>query len=416
MPTPFYAGEFKFPQRDHSKPLRWKTRREERKLEVRTKNLLFDKDLRPPDHYTIGQYTGLCLLIQFPDVNETLPQQEVDDFCNQPGYTRYGNHGSVYDYFFAVSGGKLEYTNIISSYYTAQHAKSYYTDEQYEDGIKARELITEALNNLVQSGFDFSMLSSDSGGYVFAINAFYAGSVENRWPKGLWPHSASLDQPFELASGKWAYDYQVTNLEDELSLGTFCHENGHMLCSFPDLYSYDNQQKGNGVYCLMCLGGNLDPKRPAQVGAYLKFEAGWVDSFTHINGAMSAAIRSDKNDFFMFSRNDHEFFIIENRQQSGYDAALPDKGLAIWLINTFGDNTERIPNVTFECSLIQADGKRQLDTGENSGDEADLFRKGSNDHFGPSTIPASNWYDGKSSGLDIREISVPQVQMSFSIH
>jgi hypothetical protein len=31
----------------------------------------------------------------------------VDDFCNKPGYTGFGNNGSVYDYFLEISGGAL---------------------------------------------------------------------------------------------------------------------------------------------------------------------------------------------------------------------------------------------------------------------------------------------------------------------
>ena len=35
---------------------------------------------------------------------------------------------------------------------------------------------------------------------------------------------------------KIARDYQMTDMTDELSLGTFCHENGHLIGDFPDLY------------------------------------------------------------------------------------------------------------------------------------------------------------------------------------
>ena len=33
-------------------------------------------------------------------------------------------------------------------------------------------------------------------------------------------------------------DYQITDMGNRLTLGTFCHENGHMVCDFPDLYPY----------------------------------------------------------------------------------------------------------------------------------------------------------------------------------
>jgi hypothetical protein len=50
----------------------------------------------PPQRQTFGDFVGLCLLIQFPDVAGTIPREEVEAFCNQPGYNGFGNNGSVY--------------------------------------------------------------------------------------------------------------------------------------------------------------------------------------------------------------------------------------------------------------------------------------------------------------------------------
>ncbi len=35
-----------------------------------------------------------------------------------------------------------------------------------------------------------------------------------------------------------------------LRLRTFCHESGHMLMGWPDLYDYEYDSKGSGAYCL----------------------------------------------------------------------------------------------------------------------------------------------------------------------
>ena len=59
---------------------------------------------------------------------------------------------------------------------------------------------------------------------------------------------------FELGPGKLGRDYQITNIGTELTLGTFCHENGHMVCDYPDLYDYGYESSGVGAYCLMCAG------------------------------------------------------------------------------------------------------------------------------------------------------------------
>ena len=93
---------------------------------------------------------GLCLLIRFPDVAETITRQQVDDFCNQPGYTGFGNNGSVRDYFVAASENRLRYTNVVTAYHTAAHNRSHYTDPAIPYGQRAQELIHEALAGLTR--------------------------------------------------------------------------------------------------------------------------------------------------------------------------------------------------------------------------------------------------------------------------
>jgi M6 family metalloprotease-like protein len=134
----------------------------------------------PPQRPTVGTYVGLCLLVQFPDVPGTITREQVEAFCNRPGYTGSGNNGSVYDYFLESSSGKMQYTNlVVPSYYTAKNPRAYYTDEQIEMPIRARELIVEALDHLRSEGFDFSQLTTDDEDYVYALNVFYAGRCVN---------------------------------------------------------------------------------------------------------------------------------------------------------------------------------------------------------------------------------------------
>ena len=61
--------------------------------------------------------------------------------------------------------------------------------------------------------------------------------------------------------------YLLTGLgssPSDLTIGTFCHENGHLLCRFPDMYDYGNRDgdgvksAGIGSYCLMGAGNHLN--------------------------------------------------------------------------------------------------------------------------------------------------------------
>ena len=398
---------------------RWEERRRRRKTAQQNAMLAAtapDVAPAPPQRPTVGTYVGLCLLVQFPDVPGTISQEQVEAFCNQPGYTGFGNNGSVHDYFLEISVGKMQYTNLVAPYYTARHPRAYYTDPQIEYGTRARELIVEALDHLRSEGFDFSQLTKDNEDYVYATNVFYAGHGVNKWREGLWPHASALESPYPLMSGKLAYDYQITDMGDQLTLGTFCHENGHMTCDFPDLYDYGGDSEGVGGYCLMCVGGSVVRTNPTHVCAYLKHEAGWGESVTPITDGLTATATAGENEFFIHAKNQAEYFIVENRFQEGRDQHLTDSGLAIWHADLRGSNSNQAgtPSAHYECALMQADGENDLENNENIGDDKDLFHAGGNDCFGNTTRPNSKWWNGAPSGLEIHSIGPPSREITFS--
>jgi hypothetical protein len=185
----------------------------------------------PPEDHTTGDFVGLCLLVEFPDVPGTIPRDEVEAFCNESGYGGFGNNGSVRDYFTEASGGKLTYRNVVTASYRAKYPRAHYTDETIPQPERAWELIGEALDHLLAGGFDFTGLTTDNADFVQALNVFYAGPRVNNWGKGLWPHASHLESPFQVAPGKFLFDYQITNMGNRLTLRTFCHENGHMIAT-----------------------------------------------------------------------------------------------------------------------------------------------------------------------------------------
>jgi len=395
------AAQLAGPQR------RWEVRRQERRAALRQLNGPSAAPLAAARAAVTGDYKGLCILIQFPDVPATIARQEVDDFCNLSGYTGNGNNGSAYDYFASVSDGVLRYKNLVTSYYTAAHDRSYYADPSILFGERTRELILEALTSLRTGGFDFSSLTGDASGFIYALNVFYAGERVNNWSEGLWPHSWSLAAPFDATSTKKFSDYQITNMGSALTLRTFCHENGHMLCDFPDLYDYGRQGAGVGHFCLMCNGGS--DLNPTQVSAYLKNLAGWTTRATALSPGSSASVRAGTNDFLFHRKTATEYFILENRQQSGRDASLPDAGLVIWHVDELGsnENEQMTAALHYELSLEQADGRFDLELRSNYGDASDLYGSPTAVKFGDTTVPSSKWWDGSASGLSIVDVSLP---------
>jgi M6 family metalloprotease-like protein len=389
---------------------RWETRRSRAKDALR---MAIGGELgAPPSRQTVGEYQGLCLLIQFPDVPGTISRQEVANYCNLHGNNGYGNNGSVYDYFLDNSLGRFKYTNVVVDYYTASKPRAYYTDPNVAQPIRTRELVTESLNNLRAKSFNPAPLSTDDEGYIYAVNVFYAGARVNNWGQGLWPHSSHLASPLYLDANHKAFDYQITNMGSALTLATFCHENGHMVCDFPDLYDYQHDSNGAGAYCLMCSGGQSDPKNPAQICGYLKLQAGWgtANAFSDTN-----TVEGERNVFFVHRKDAREYFLAELRVNRGRDASLPSTGLAVWHIDELGSNNNQqmTAGSHYECALEQADGLFHLEHGSNLGDTKDLFYLGNRTSFSPVTTPAATWWDGTSAKLEITEVSAPIAPMTF---
>ena len=323
----------------------------------------------PPGGTTLGNFTGLCLLVDFPDQPGEITPAQVDALCNQPsGYTEYGNACSVNEYFRIQSNGRFNYNNTVTAYVRMPKPKTYYDNNQ-DDGTKPRELVTTALDILMAQGFDFTRLSRDASGYIRAMNIFYAGECASGWSLGLWPHSWNINPKLvDAANGIFASRYQMSDMGAEMYIGTFCHENGHMVCGYPDLYSYLNGSSIVGRYSLMAASGST---HPGHVDPYLKMKSGWADiqevgSATHAYGLL----QEDRNFFYKHTNpaNSREYFLVENRHNTGYEgpygggtsAVAPGLGLAVWHVYEDGSNTYSsiqgggTYDVPYEAFIIEA--------------------------------------------------------------
>ncbi|MBE0695391.1 MAG: M6 family metalloprotease domain-containing protein, partial [Anaerolineaceae bacterium] len=200
-------------------------------------------------------------------------------------------------------------------------------------------------------------------------------------------------------------------------IGIMVHELGHDL-SWPDLYDTDGSSQGVGRWSIMGSGSwngiTYDGDTPALPDAYLKWYQGWIQPIHPGNGATYLLNQaSDSKDVlamgvvkaaatweFMSHSGSGEFFLVENRQLSGYDAGLPSCGILIWHIdetrtytNSANANESR-PLVELE----QADGLHDLYYGYDRGDAGDPYPGSTHKYnFGYATNPNSRYYSGSDS-------------------
>lgn len=375
-----------------------------------------NKSVKPLAAPMTGTVKGLALLINFPDQTSSIGKTEIENMLNQSGYTGYSNNGSVRDYYYNVSGGALTYTNYVAGFYTAKNPKSYYTNPNVEFAQRAMELVKEALQWLDSQGYDFSTLSTDSSKNILAINCYYAGAPDSDWGKGLWPHQGWVYPKYSV-DGVYCYKYQMSDIGSSLSIGTTVHENGHMVCGWPDLYDYDGDSAGDGTFCVMSY---CDDKNPQVPNPYFRNMAGWMSytSLNNIAGGSQVTINAGSlGAYYWTGFNSNEFFLVENIRRTGRWATLPGEGLIIWHIDTTGDNSynQMTSSQHFIVSVEQADGSYHLERNQNSGESKDLYYSGNKTQFDNTTTPNSNWWSGSASGLKISNVGSIGNSITFTL-
>jgi len=363
-----------------------------------------------------GQVRGLTVLVDFDDVRTNIATADVEAMLNSDNYNGNGNFCSVMEYFQIVSSGKLTYTNLVVGPVRLSKRRSHYITS-----LLVREAMDLVVNDL---NIDLSQFDSKNEGVVDAMNFLYAG--ESQYDGELWPHNSV--QNLQYGNMRTHY-YQLTGLgfhTIDLRIGTICHENGHLLCRFPDMYDYGKRDgdheksQGIGIYCLMGSGNHLNQKRtPSPVCGYLRELAGWIDHVIDLNVPGSYTAEHGRYDTVMKYNTGkaNEYFIVENRTRMGLDSHLPSTGLAVLHCDTLGSNEwqEGTRNRHYQCALLQADGHLDLENNRNPGDEGDLFKAVSGVALSDATIPASREWDGTDSGLLVRDISGPGQAVSFSV-
>lgn len=369
-----------------------------------------------------GKVNLLAICIEYPD----LPHSEnVEYFYNLLNVGVDGNP-SFRDYFLENSYGKMDISVDVVGWVQAENNYSYYGDDQGK--TRSRELVKEAIRAGEQQGVDYSQYDNDNDGDVDGVIIIHSGpgAEEGSRREYVWSHRWSI--PFEYYDNKFIFDYMIQPetrrgavYDYSVGIGIFCHEFGHLL-GLPDLYDVDlnnGQSNGIGNWGLMGLGqwlGNED--YPSAMTAWSKESLGWVEveNITQDLGryTLNASSQSAKV-YRIDTEHSNEYFLLENRQLTGFDQYQRGSGMAIWHINT--DKTSLYPSSNSVngdeslkgVDLEEADGNADLDASVNRSDAGDLFPGSSEQRaFNVFTNPTSESYarfnNSTETGISIEEI------------
>lgn len=380
---------------------------------------------------SVGDVQGVVILVKIRDSGTPVPWFDIDAFFNASGT---GLH-VVRQYFSDVSGGALQYTNYVDDgtylndlpEHPGYHL-SYRPWAQYHASPSGElTLIVEALRALDAAGFDYSGFDANADGCIDAITVLYTGQPIGYRDGRLWKNV-----PFVSDEGMSARNCAIYRMDAAVpSFSGVCHETGHMLFDWPDLYDVDLSSAGVGAYCLMAYG--MSGASPVHPCACLKQSVGWAPVVSIVGSEPLLWAMPPQRWGYSIYRMDNpqrfgEYFLIENRKAHLRDGALPDSGLAIWHVDEDAyDNRleDRLPHRHYMVTLVQADGRWDLEQGplmSPFGDGTDLWD--SNDpvmpvnQWTPNTVPDTRWWDGTDSGITVHDIArelVPQDSMRFAV-
>lgn len=296
-----------------------------------------------------GQRHGLIILVNFADskfnTSKFGPTQTLySRIANEANYGENNFKGSISDYFKAQSGGQFLLDFDVAGPVTLPNGYSYYGQND-DDGYDKRptKMVREACQ-AVDGSVDFSKYDWDGDGEVEEVFVVYAGNGEHdttNQPSLIWPHMDNLANYKEqltldgVTINTYACASELNGDKTLSGIGTFCHEFSHCM-GFPDMYdtASDGNNFGMGSWDLMDYGSyNGYGYVPAGYSGYEKMVCGWttpieLDKPMTVNGMERLADMGQT--YIIYNKgNRNEYYILENRQQSGFDKYLPGSGLLI---------------------------------------------------------------------------------------
>lgn len=375
-----------------------------------------------------------------------------------------GYGGSVFDYFYTQSNGKFNIQFDVVGPYTLSQKQEYYGHNYRKEAVPddpngAWSMIIEACylaETDKEENVDFTKYDWDGDGIIDLVYVLYSGLGEafGGDENSVWPQSGDIEYDNEkqttvtvegwgtypiIFDGKKLIRYACSSeiekddITRELTggaIGTICHEFSHCL-GLMDHYVMNDPNKNDDSKAMYALRkwdimdyGNYNGggKIPAGYNSFEKAYLGWRDPIEvdEVGSVKVSGLRPYSENGHAYKvknhANENEYYLIENRQKTGWDAALPGSGVLI----THMDYDEEIyyknmindANDHLRFKVIPADNKDTRDTQEDDTyPYSRFFSIFKNDRLDDTSSPSNKVYhpniDGSNNlGYSIKNISV----------
>lgn len=330
-------------------------------------------------------YRQPVVLISFEDCDFKMedPAHYYDRVFNEKGYNEGAGPGCVADYFRDQSGGLVNlqfdiYGPIKVDFKAGGHGSRF----------SGSEIVRDACKKLSNSGVttDFHIYDWDNDDLANQIIFVAAGPSGNFKSGYIWPNTSTVTclMPGGIYSRYASVSCELWKDGGMCGIGILVHEFCHTL-GLPDIYPLAPATTFSAVdeWDLMD-GGDYTGKGwcPVNLTAMEKLYLGWkqpkeLTAATTVTGMKPA---SQGGDVYLVRNSgyDDEYYLLENRQQEGWDYGCPGNGLLIthvdYLKSSWANNEVNVSDAHYRFDLFHADGKdyRAWDP-SNTGQASDKY-------------------------------------------
>lgn len=374
-----------------------------------------------------GDQKGLVVLVEYADVKfrDSYSSDYFERMLNEDGFSDFGATGCAAEYFRENSANAFRPVFDVYGPITLSKNMSYYGgNDGWGNDQHPEMMVIEACQQLDDT-VDFSEYDRDGDGYIDNVFVFYAGRGEasGGGSNTVWPHSwdvsAATSTPYYF-DGVRLDRYACSN-EWEGSrpdgVGTFIHEFSHVM-GLPDLYATSYTSSFTpGEWSALDYGPyNNDGMTPPLYSAFERYALGWIDPLP-VNSALNATLPPIAENVagIIKTTKDEEYFLLENRQQTGWDTYIPGHGMLVW-------HVDYVDNVWSSNRVNNTASHQYVDIEEADGTENEYSRAGDAfpgtsgvTSFTSETKPAMKTWRGTALNYPITEIAEKDGVITFKV-
>ena len=288
-------------------------------------------------------YRQAVILVQFSDFSFSMehPNTYYTQLLNLSSSNTRGGAGCAADYFRDQSNGLFNIQFDVYGPIKVSQKAQITSGDNYSVSA-AREATKKTVDSL---GVDFSPYDWNNDGEVdqviYIVSGYSGNTLDPDYQGYTWPNTDWFRYgKVKVGEGLYVNQYSVSaekNINEiPCGIGTMCHEFCHCL-GLPDIYPVSGDVFSMVDEWDLMDGGNYTAYGwcPPNFSALERTLMGWltIDEITNPCEIHDLSPVADGGKAYKMTKQGNEFYLLENRQQTGWDKGLPGKGLLIYRVD-----------------------------------------------------------------------------------